>query len=95
MTADASTAELLPFPSRPEDRLRRALRKLETALTEQGVAIAGFRADLSALSTAVVGLDRSMTDYRGKLGEAATAAGRAQEEARKLEARAEAMLARK
>ena len=95
MTANASTAELLSFPLRPEDRLRRALRKLEDALTEQGVAVAGFRADLSALSTAVVGLDHSMQDYRGKLGEAADAAARAQEEARKLEARAEAMLARK
>ncbi len=95
MTIDASSAELLSFPSRPEDRLRRALRKLEAALTEQGVAVAGFRADLSALSTAVVGLDHSMQDYRGKLGEAASAAGRAKEEARRLEARAEAMLARK
>ncbi len=95
MTTTASTADLLAFPSRPEDRLRRALRKLEAALTEQGVAIAGFRADLSALSTAVVGLDRSMADYRGKLGEVATTASRATDEARKLEARAEAMLARK
>ncbi len=95
MTSSTPMADMLAFPSRPEDRLRRALRKLEAALTEQGVAVAGFRADLSALSTAVVGLDHSLQDYRGKLSEAAGAAHRAKEEARRLEARAEAMMARR
>ena len=95
MNEDPAPATLVAFPSRPEDRLRRALRKLEAALLEQGEAVAGFRADLSALSTAVVGLDRSVQDYRGRLSEAAEAAGRARAEAQRLERHAEAMLARR
>lgn len=92
MTSETPTAELLAFPSRPEDRLRRALRKLEAALQEQGVAVAGFRADLTALSSAVVGLDSSLHAYRSRLAEAAGAADQAHDAARRLEARAELML---
>ncbi len=92
MTNETTTAELLAFPTRPEDRLRRALRKLEDALHDQGVAVAGFRADLSSLSAAVVGLDSSMHDYRGRLTEASGAANQARDAARRLENRAEAML---
>ena len=88
----ADTAELLAFPARPEDRLRRALRKLEAALQEQGVAVAGFRADLSSLSSAVGGLDQSLRSYRVRLTEVADAAGAANDAARRLEATADQML---
>lgn len=89
----ARTAEVLAFPERPEDRLRRALRRLEGALLEQGQAVAAFRSDLAALSVAVVGLDGTLQAYRANLGTAATEAERARDAARRLEARAEAMLA--
>lgn len=91
MTRDAAIVTLVAFPSRPEDRLRRALRNLESALADQGAAVTGFRADLSALSAAVSGLDESLQDYRGKLTHAALAAGRARDEAKRLGMRAAAM----
>jgi septal ring factor EnvC (AmiA/AmiB activator) len=92
MTPESPSADLLAFPSRPEDRLRRALRQLEAALAEQSAAVAGFRADLASLSTAVAGLDNAVQDYRGQLVEVAGAAQRAQRTAHQLEDRAEAML---
>ncbi len=92
MTTEPSSAELLSFPSRPEDRLRRALRKLEAALREQGVAVSEFRADLKTLSSSVMGLDMTMQAYRGRLADAAGAATQANDAARRLEARADAML---
>lgn len=92
MSSEPEPAELLAFPSRPEDRLRRALRKLEAALEEQGSAVAGFRADLSALSGAVMGLGQSLQGYRNTLAEAGAAADQAHAAARLLEARADAML---
>ena len=92
MSADTDTAELLAFPSRPEDRLRRALRKLEAALRDQGVAVSEFRADLKMLSSSVVGLDMSMQEFRGRLAEAAGAATQANDSARRLEARADSLL---
>jgi hypothetical protein len=92
MTSEAPSAELIAFPNRPEDRLRRALRKLEAALQEQGVAVSGFRADLTALSSAVVGLDTSLQTYRSRLAEAAGAADQAHDAAIRLEARADQML---
>jgi chromosome segregation ATPase len=92
MTSEPNTAEMLAFPSRPEDRLRRALRKLEAALRDQGVAVSEFRADLKTLSSSVVGLDMSMQEFRGRLAEAAGAANQANDAARRLEARADTLL---
>ena len=59
--------KILPFPVRSEDRLRHALRKLEQALAQQGNAVAGFRAEIGALSSAMAGLDGSLEDYRTKM----------------------------
>ncbi|SDB68414.1 hypothetical protein [Belnapia rosea] len=86
------TAEILPFPEKPEDRLRRALRALDAALAEQGVAMAGLRRELGTLSGAVQGLDRSMQAYAHTLAETQEAALSAHAEARRLEATADAML---
>ena len=64
MTEDPT---LVPFPQRPEDRLRVALRELERALEEQAVAFQEFRANMAVLGTAVNGLQGSLKDYRGSL----------------------------
>jgi uncharacterized coiled-coil protein SlyX len=92
MTTSMLDAELLAFPSRPADRLRRALRRLEIAVAEQGVAVEEFRTDLSALSSAVAGLDASMQTYRDRLNDTAGATRQAQTAARRMDALAEAML---
>jgi signal transduction histidine kinase len=91
------TAAILPFPEKPEDRLRRALRALDAALAEQGAAVAGLRLrlrhELGALSGAVDGLGTSLQAYSRGLTETQEAALGAHAEARRLEATADAMLA--
>jgi signal transduction histidine kinase len=87
------TAEILPFPEKPEDRLRRALRALDAALAEQGTAVAGLRQELGALSGAVQGLGSSLQAYSQGLAETQEAVLGAHAEARRLEATADAMLA--
>ncbi len=87
------TVEILPFPEKPGDRLRRALRALDAALTEQGAAVAGLRRELGALFGAVEDLGGSLESYRHSLAEAQDAALGAHAEARRLEATADAMLA--
>jgi ABC-type transporter Mla subunit MlaD len=88
------SAEVLSFPELPEHRLRRAILRLEEALQEQGRAVAGFRATLAELATAVGSLDETVEDYRGALDGAAWQVGRAQASARALEARANSMARR-
>ena len=87
------TAEILPFPVTPEDRLRRALRALDRALDEQGAAVAGLRRELGALSGAVDELGGSLRCYSRGLAETQEAVLGAHAEARRLEAMADAMLA--
>ncbi len=87
------SAEILAFPGRPQDRLRVAARRLEAALAEQSDALASLRANLSALSGAVTGLQGSLVQYQGSLASTAVDVARANEQARALEARADAMLA--
>ena len=53
---DTEAAPLLTFPQTPQDRLRLALRRLETALATQAGAIAQFRENLAALKDATSGL---------------------------------------
>lgn len=84
MTPD-STATLLAFPQRPEDRLRRALRQLEAALEEQRNVVADFRANLASLSGAVSGLGGSLENYRHRLADTAGAAWQAHDAFRRLE----------
>lgn len=86
-------ADILPFPERPEDRLRRALRALDAALAEQSAAVAGLRRELGALSGAVEGLGNSLQAYSRGLAETQEAVLGAHAEARRLEATADAMLA--
>ena len=57
MPDQPSSAILLAFPARPDDRLRHALRNLEAALAEQSAAVAGLRTELAGLSGAVSGLE--------------------------------------
>jgi len=87
------TAEILPFPEKPEDRLRRALRALDLALVEQGAAVAGLRQELGALSSAVGDLGSSLQAYSGVLAATQEEVLGAHAEARRLEATAAAMLA--
>jgi len=87
------TAEILPFPEKPEDRLRRALHALDRALAEQGAAVAGLRRELGALSGAVAELGGSLRSYSHVLAETQEAVLGAHAEARRLEATADAMLA--
>ena len=87
------TADILPFPAKPEDRLRRALRSLDAALDEQRAAVAGLRRELGALSGAVAGLGTSLQAYSRGLADTQEAVLGAHAEARRLDATADAMLA--
>ncbi|WP_043364468.1 hypothetical protein [Belnapia sp. F-4-1] len=87
------TADILPFPEKPEDRLRRALRTLDAALDEQRAAVAGLRRELGALSGAVAGLGTSLQAYSRGLADTQEAVLGAHAEARRLDATADAMLA--
>lgn len=89
---DATEAEIVTFPRRPDDRLRLALRSLDEALAEQRAAVAEFRASLADLSEAVGGLDQGFAHYRAALDQAATETARATEAARQLEATAAALI---
>ncbi|MDN3562809.1 hypothetical protein ACFQY5_30995 [Paeniroseomonas aquatica] len=88
-----ATAAILPFPEKPEDRLRRALHGLEAALAEQAEAVAGLRRELGALAEAVDGLGGSFDSYAEGLQETKEALAGAGDQARQLEATADAMLA--
>ncbi|MBL6079235.1 hypothetical protein JMJ56_14545 [Belnapia sp. T18] len=85
-------ADILPFPEKPEDRLRRALRTLNAALDEQRAAVAGLRRELGALSGAVAGLGTSLQAYSHSLADTQEAVLGAHAEARRLDATADAML---
>lgn len=86
------SADILPFPQKPEDRLRAALRLLDTALTEQKLAFTEFRSNLAALGSAVSGLEGSVQNYRGTLAGTARDVAASQVAARRLEATAEIWL---
>jgi hypothetical protein len=68
-------ARIIPFPVRSrsstdddgQERLRRALAGLDSALASQRVAIAGWRKALGELGTVVSGLGESLQQYRGSL----------------------------
>ncbi len=68
------TAQIIPFPQRSpaasqegQERLRRALAGLESAVAEQSAAIAAWRSSLAELGTVVSGLNNSLQRYRGSL----------------------------
>ncbi|PWC30787.1 hypothetical protein [Teichococcus aestuarii] len=78
-------APLLAFPQTPEDRLRLALRKLETALSAQAHAVAEFRQNLAALRDATGGLATQVHSYQETLGRTAEKVQHAHAAARTLE----------
>lgn len=82
------SADILPFVQPPEDRLRAALRNLESALAEQKLAFTEFRANLAALGGAVAGLETSVQDYAETLAATAEDVRAANAAARRLEASA-------
>ncbi|HWX51309.1 MAG TPA: hypothetical protein VNZ61_24945 [Roseomonas sp.] len=86
-------AELLAFPQSPEDRLRLALRRLDTALAQQAAAVAGFRASLSDLRQAVGGLAGQVQRYRTALDDTAAKVERTREVALELERTADKVAA--
>lgn len=92
--SDQPTAAILDFPHQPEDRLRLAMRRLEAALEEQAVALAGFRAALGDLSGAVRGLEGGLAEYQAGLREAGAQVAVAHQAAKALEATADKALAR-
>lgn len=87
-----SEAVPLPFPNRPADRLRLAMRRLDQAFEEQQRAVAVWRAHLADLTHVNRSLGASLTAYRGGLDDMARAVREVGEEARTLEGTAEAAL---
>lgn len=80
-----------PFPRRPEDRLRLALRKLEEALEDQSEATRGLREAVGDLSRTMARLGNSVASYRAVLDMTAAEVERALAAARTLEATATRM----
>lgn len=80
---------VISFPNKPEDRLRRALRELEHALSEQTLAFQEFRLNIAVLGGAVGGLERSLESYRGTLDAVALDVAEAHHLAREAVTRAE------
>jgi hypothetical protein len=87
--AASAAAPVLAFPNTPEQRLRLALRGLETALEDQRAAVAGFRRDLGELGEAIARLGTSAAGLRDSLGGAAAEAARASRASRELMVSAE------
>lgn len=95
------TAEVIRFPSRrrsastdtpDNDRLRRALTGLQSALAEQRQAIAAWRTSLGELQTTVGGLGDGLRHYRGSLDKLQTDVSTLNSEARRLESWADTVL---
>ena len=88
----AGPASVAPFPRRPEDRLRLALRRLDEAIGEQSVATAGLRDAIGDLSRTMSRLGESVTGFRGALDGTASEIERALSAARRLETTAARMV---
>ena len=88
-----TTASLLAFPAREDDRLRLALRNLVTALEAQGAAVAALRGELAGLAGSLEGLDAGLTTSRTELDATAAALQEAGNGARILERTADDWLA--
>jgi hypothetical protein len=94
MPTDRMTARLIAFPQTPEQRLRVAVRSLESALAAQATAMAGFRSAIGELGSAMRGLEARTLDYRRSLDGLAGQVAGASLAARKLGDTAEQMLRR-
>lgn len=82
---ESEATPLLAFPQTPEDRLRLALRRLETALAAQASAVAEFRQNLATLRDATGGLATQVHNYQETLGRTAEQVQHAHAAARTLE----------
>lgn len=89
MSRPTTGASVLPFPQRPEDRLRTALRRLEDSLAAQAEAAASFRSSLGHLTTAVNGVDRGLRTYQATLAATQDGVGRLRRSALALQAATE------
>jgi hypothetical protein len=95
------TAEIIPFPLRRpappteegQDRLRRALADLESAIAGQRQAVATWRQALADLGNAVSGLGGSLQRYQGSLVSLGTRVEGLHTQAVQLERIADAALA--
>ena len=95
------TARIIPFPARRnvaaldegQERLRRALEGLDSAIAGQRVAVAAWRKALGELGTVVSGLGESLHSYRGNLDALGERVAGLNNQARKLEQIADAALA--
>src|SRR3954469_23419836 len=90
-------AQVIPFPvrrARPADagqeRLRRALAALDTAVAGQRDAVAAWRRALADLSMVVSGLGATMQRYRGSLDTLDRRVARLQAQTKQLEITADA-----
>ena len=96
------SAEIIPFPSRRppvaasdgQERLRRALAGLDSAVAGQRAAVAAWRSALADLGTVVSGLGASLQRYRGSLDTLGTRVAGLHAQAVQLEGTADAALAR-
>ena len=87
----AVPAMVAAFPSRPEDRLRLALRRLDEAIGEQSAATAGLREAIGDLSRTMARLGESVNGYRTALDSTAAEIERALTASRRLEVTASRM----
>lgn len=104
-----ATAEIIPFPARTtaqgsaagspvgndaQERLARALASLDAALSEQRIAMSGWRESLDHLRKATTGLGLSMQRYHRTLGKLGTDVAELHSQAVRLEDWAEDALKR-
>jgi hypothetical protein len=99
-----ATATIIAFPTaRPtpksapaedgQERLRRALAGLDSAIAGQRAAVAAWRCSLAELGTVVSGLGESLQRYRGNLDKLGTRVSGLHGQAVQLERTADAALA--
>jgi hypothetical protein len=89
--ATGTAARLLLYPDTTERRLRRALRQLDAALSDQRRAVTEFRSRIGELNGVVARLGERTESLRGALAVAAADTARAQATSRELLATAEKM----
>ncbi|HEX3402855.1 MAG TPA: hypothetical protein VHT74_21275 [Acetobacteraceae bacterium] len=95
------SADIIPFPSRQapqpavdgQERLRRALLALDSAVAGQREAVAAWRGALADLGTAMAGLGETMQRYRGNLDALGGRVANLHAQAVRLEQTADAALA--
>ena len=100
MSGSRETAQIIPFPVRRQsaaldegqERLRRALEGLDSAIAGQRAAVATWRKALSELGTVVSGLGESLHRYRGNLDILGERVASLHGQAVKLEQTADAIL---